>query len=813
MELTEKIQLMFDRPSITTSKIFEKFDEVLPIGNGRLGAMIGGGLQEKHILLNEETVWYGGPRDRNNPDAIHYMAKIRALMREGYIREAQRLAQVALSGTPETQRHYSTLGMLYLEFINDIGEIENYQRVLDFDSAIVTESYVMDAVSYELTAFASHPDSVIAIRLCASKPVLRFIAGIERGERVANFSYGTHMDESVRYAPNGLVMRGTCGGETGLRFRGALFGSGNGDTVIIGDKLVFEKASEVTLYVAAATNFEHEDIENICVERCRAALEKGFEACRRDHIAEWGPLFNNTSIHLESTEAITGPLPLNKVFEAFEKDDLSVLGFSVDNLQALNDYLALLLFYFGRYLLLGSSRDCALPANLQGIWCRDLLSIWDGKFTTNINLQMAYWPTDSANLSVCFEPYFQFAERIRQNGTITAQRMYGCRGFVLHNNSDIWADTAVQDAGAHCSYWFVGGVWIAVDMWEHYRYTLDFDFLVDAWAIMRDALLFVLDFMEENDGELIMGVTTSPESTYYTNLGEKVSFCRMSAMDSELIGLLMKDCLEAMEVLQSAGRTDVEIPDGFEEEIRTAAKKLAPVRIGQDGAILEWGIEVEEGEPGHRHQSHVIGAYPYNAITEDDPELFEAVRKSIEKRIRNGGGNTSFSLAWAAGLMARLGDGNTARDMVSGMARYSGLPNLFSCCNIKNTPKLMEDNMPMMMDGNMGSVQAVIEMLLQSHNGKIVILPALPDSWQKGNFSGLVARGNVVVDAWWDGGRLTHARLAPRVDGEVILITGEGFCLRASDGTVLQDTDGCIQARLIKDQAYIIERKEQEKEC
>lgn len=802
MEPTKNLQLMFDRPSM-------RFDEVLPVGNGRLGALITGGLQEKHIILNEETVWYGGPRDRNNPDAIHYMGKIRALMREGRIREAQRLAMVALTGTPETQRHYSTLGILFLDFFNDVGQVENYQRLLDFDSAIVTESYVMDGVSYELTAFASRPDSVIAIRLCASQPVLRFSAGIERGERVGNFSYGTHMDESARYAPNGLVMRGTCGGETGLRFRGALFGTGNGDTVTIGDKLVFEKASEVTLYVAAGTNFEHEDIENVCVERCRAALKKGFEACRRDHIAEWSPLFTNVSIHLETADAIAGPLPMNKVFEAFEKDDLSVLGLSA-NWQALDDYLVLLLFSFGRYLLLSSSRACALPANLQGIWCRDLLSIWDGKFTTNINLQMAYWPADSANLSICFEPYFQFAERIRQNGTITAQRMYGCRGFVLHNNTDIWADTAVQDAGAHCSYWFVGGVWIAVDMWEHYRYTLDLDFLASAWAIMRDALLFVLDFMEESDGELIMGVTTSPENTYYTDLGEKVSFCRMSAMDSELIALLMQDCLEAMAVLRSAGRTDVEIPNGFEDEIRTAAKKLAPVRIGQDGAILEWSIEAEEGEPWHRHQSHVIGAYPYNAITEDDAELFEAVRKSIEKRIRNGGGNTSFSLAWAAGLMARLGEGNVARDMVGSMARYSGLPNLFSCCNIKTTPKLMEDAMPMMIDGNMGTVQAVIEMLLQSHNRKIVILPALPASWNKGNFTGLVARGNVVVDAWWDAGCLTNARLVPRLDGEVTLITGPGFCLRASDGTVLQDTTGRIQVRLRKDHTYLIEQNVKE---
>jgi alpha-L-fucosidase 2 len=800
-----KYQLIFDRPS-------PNFDEGLPIGNGRLGALVTGGLQEKQIFLNEETIWYGGPRDRNNPDAIHYMSKIRALMREGRVGEAQRLAMLALTGTPETQRHYSTLGMLVMDFPNQDGKAEEYKRVLDFDSAIATESYVMEGVTYELTAFASAPDSVIAIRVRASRPVLRFSVGIERGERVGNFSYGTHEDEIARYTPAGLVMRGNCGGEKGLRFRGALFGTGDGETSIIGDKLVFERATEVVLFVAAGTDFEHEDIEAICVARCRAALEKGFEACRSEHVAEWSALFTNASINIEGPDAISAPLPMNKVFEAFEKNDMSVLNLP-ENWQALDDYLALTLFSFGRYILLSSSRKCALPANLQGIWCRDLLSIWDGKYTTNINLEMAYWPADSANLSICFEAYYQLAERIRQNGTVTAKRMYGCRGFVLHNNTDIWADTAVQDAGAHCSYWFLGGVWIAADMWEHYRYTQDVDFLVRAWPILRDALLFVLDYMEEIDGELVMGVTTSPENAYFTEKREKVSFCRMSAMDAELIALLMRDCLEAIDILRSSGRTDAEIPVGFEDEIKTAAKKLALPHIGADGTILEWGFEAEEAEPGHRHQSHVIGAYPYNAITEKDTELFAAVRKSIEKRIRNGGGNTGFSRAWAGGLMARLGDGNAARDMVGSMARYSGQPNLFNVCNIKRVPKLMDDAKPMQIDGNMGTVQAVIEMLLQSHNGEIVILPALPESWKKGNFRGLVARGNVVVDAWWDAGCLTRARLAPRVDGEAVIVTGSGYYLQADDGTVLEDSGGCIQIRLSKGKTYFVARKTEGTEC
>jgi alpha-L-fucosidase 2 len=801
-----KLQLMFDQPSM-------RFDEGLPIGNGRLGAVVTGGLQEKYLLLNEETVWYGGPRDRNNPDAIHYMGKIRELMRAGSIGEAQRLAVMALTGTPETQRHYATLGMLVLDFFNHQGMLENYQRVLDFDTAVVTESYHMDGVSYTLEAFASQPDAVIVVRLRASQPALRFSANIERGERVDQFSYGTHMDETVRCNPNGLVMRGTCGGETGLRFRGALYGAGAVEPVTIGDKLVYENASEAVLCIAAGTDFEDANIEDTCVARCRSALAKGFDACLRDHTAEWSALYGNVSIELDSAQAVSAPLAMNRVFQAFERDELSLLGQPL-TWQALDDYLTLLLFAFGRYILLASSRACALPANLQGIWCRDLLSIWDGKYTTNINLQMAYWPADSANLSTCFDPYYQLAERIRQNGLVTARKMYGCRGFVLHNNTDIWADTAVQDAGAHCSYWFLGGVWIAADMWEHYRYTLDIDFLARAWPILRDALLFVLDFMEpDENGDLVMGVTTSPENSYLTARGERVSFCRSSAIDAELIPLLIRDCLEAMDILSAAGRTDVEIPQGFESEIKAAAARIAPPLIGADGAILEWGVEVEEAEPNHRHQSHVLGAYPYNAITALTPELFTAVRTSIEKRIRNGGANTGWGRAWAGGLMARLGDGNAARDLVGSMARYSGQPNLFSCCNLRHVPKLMEDAKPMQIDGNLGTVQAVIEMLLQSHDGEIVILPALPDSWQKGSFCGLVARGNVVVDAWWECGKLTRACLTPRVSSEVVLATGPGYVLLNAEFEIPTASDGRMRVRLSAGHTYQVESRGEAPAC
>jgi alpha-L-fucosidase 2 len=350
-------------------------------------------------------------------------------------------------------------------------------------------------------------------------------------------------------------------------------------------------------------------------------------------------------------------------------------------------------------------------------------------------------------------------------------------------------------------------------MWEHYRYTQDVNFLARAWPILRDALLFALDFLEESGGELVMGVTTSPENAYIAPGGKRVSFCRMAAMDAELIALLMQNCLEAAALLHATGREDVDIPAGFEEEVRAAAEKLAPPRIGRDGTILEWGFEAEEAEPGHRHHSHVIGAYPYNAITPANPTLYAAARKSIEKKIRNGGANTGWSRAWAGGLMARFGDGNAARDLISSMARSSGLPNLFSCCNLRSAPKLMEDAKPMQIDGNLGTVQAVIEMLLQSQDGEIVILPALPESWQAGSFEGLVARGNVVVDAWWQNCRLTHARLTSRADGDAVIRCGPGYCLVSDGGTMREPLHGPTRVRFKKGDVYSIERRTEELEC
>ena len=783
-------QIAFDRPSM-------RYDEGLPLGNGRLGAMVLGGVREKFIHLNEETAWYGGPRDRVNPDAAARMPEIRRLMREGRVREAERLAVLALTGTPESQRHFTTLGLIVLDFFDhDDARAAAYSHTLDFHTATATQAYVLGGAQYRMETFVSMPHRVVAIRISADAPVLNFFAGVERGERVGQFSYGTHEDTARRIG-GGVLIEGNLGGRKGLDFAVAIAGRSDGEYSLIGDKLSVKNAHVAEFYIAGGTNYEGGDPAADCEARLAAALGAGYDAVRAAHLQAWSPLYDLAEVRVTGAGALP---PMNRLFDALKSgvSPEEALGLS---LRELDDRLSLLLFHFGRYALFSAGHHSLLPAALQGLWCRDLLSIWDGKYTTNINLQMNYWPVDSANLPGCFDGYFRLAQRIRESGTDTARRMYGCRGFVLHNNTDLWADTAVQDAGTHCSYWFSGGFWVAADLWEHYLYTRDKAYLLRAWPVIRDAALFALDFLEEDEaGRLVMGVTSSPENSYLDAEGRRVSFCRMTAMDSQLIALNFSNCLEALRLMP-----DAPCPAGFAQRLLDARARLYPTQVGADGAVLEWGEAHPEVEPSHRHQSHLIGAYPYGLITARTPELFRAVEAALDKRRRAGGCNTGWSRAWAGGLYARLGRGDDARDMVGGMARLSGQPNLFSCCNIGRVPKLMEDAMPMQIDGNLGAVQAVVEMLLASHDGEIRLLPALPESWKDGEFRGLVARGNVEIDARWQGGALTWARLSPRVDGEIRLAGMAGFALSGADARTA-DGEGVIAFAAKAGQTYQIAR-------
>lgn len=741
-----------------------RYSEGLPFGNGRLGGLMLGGLQEKFIHINEETCWYGGPRDRINPDALANMPKIRQFMREGRVSEAEDLAVLALTGTPESQRHFTTMGIISLYFYDHRADAENYHHTLDFSTATVSQQYAMQGAEYTVEAFASAPGQVIVIRVTADKPVLNFFAGIERGERVAQFSYGTHEDESRKTGSHGVLVSGALGGAKGLDFAIAMLGQCDGELSRIGDKILVRGASSAELYIAAGTNYTGEDPAAACEERAGKALRAGYAAVREAHLATWQPLYRAAGVRSVAAAAGSGFVDAEALFRTLSGEGRESGGEQAGD-GTVSNLLLPLLFNYGRYLLLCASYDSLLPAALQGLWCRDLLSIWDGKYTTNINLQMNYWPVDSANIPGCFSSYFDFIRRVRESGRETAERMYGCGGFVLHNNSDIWADTAVQDSGTHCSYWFSGGFWLANDLWEHYEFTRDRGFLEEAWPILADAARFAMDFMERDaEGKWVMGVTTSPENFYIDGKGQKVSFCRMTAMDSQLIGLLFRNCLEALKVLPK----DACAPE-FAEQLEEGLLQLFPTVVSDDGLILEWGRDCREAEPNHRHLSHLIGAFPYHYINSGTPGLLKAVEKSLDKRRKAGGCNTGWGRAWAGGLYARLGRGDDARDMLMDFVSKSCQPNLFGCCNIGRAPKLMEDAMPMQLEGNMGVVSAVAEMLVQSHEDEIALLPALPSDWASGSCFGLKARGNIEIDMEWEGRELKSATLKPRVGGDVRL--------------------------------------------
>ena len=807
-------KLSYSRPT-------SSYSEGLPCGNGRLGAMVIGGIKEEHILLNEESVWYGGPRDRNNLDALPNLAELRQLMLEGDISAAERLALLTLTGMPESQRHFTTLGGVVMNFNHPDGEIEKYCRSLCLSTATISTTYTLCDVDYSFEVFASSIDQVLVANIRASKPVLDFFTGIERGERVIQFSYGTHMDTVATVKNKGLIMKGNCGGEDGLKFRAACFATSDGAQRTLGDKLVFNSASCVTLYIAAGTDFNDIAIEDTCVQRCEAAINLGYDVLKNRHLQSWNELYDLASISLDKFDNINNIPELDKIFNSIRTNDWKEIDILCgENSKILiNDYLIMLLFHYGRYLLASCSRDCLLPANLQGLWCRDLLPVWDGKYTTNINLQMAYWPADAANLSYCFEPYFELSKRIRENGSRTAKVMYGCNGFVVHNNTDIWADTAPQDMGLACTYWFTGGVWIAIDMWEHYRYTMDKDFLVKAWPIMRDAARFMLDYMIERDGKLVTCPSSSPENSYIGKNGVRSSFCIMPAMDIELITLLFIDCKEALKILRKEGsklcdempRKDASkdvLLKGFEGEMEAALIKMEKLKIAEDGTIEEWTEDVIEVEPMHRHMSHLIGAYPYNLITEKDTLLFDAVRNSLGKRVRNGGCNNGWSRAWGAGLYARTKDGDNSKKMLIDMIMLSVQHNLLSVCNIGRVPKLLEDNLPMQIDGNSGAVLAIIEMLMQSHMNKIQLLPALPNDWQNGSFKGLVARGGTVVDASWKGGKIVSAVLRQKIDGLCSVEIGKGYGITCNGAPVITEyEDGVMTFEAAAGKTYSIYQK------
>jgi alpha-L-fucosidase 2 len=708
------------------------WEEALPLGNGRLGAMIFGGITNEQIQLNEESVWYGGPVDRNNPDTKEYLQEIRELIFSGKISEAEKLMKYAMSGTPMSQHPYQTLGDLHLEFEMN-QEVTEYTRSLSLDTAVHNMSYTAEGVTYQREAFLSAPDNVLVMRLTADEgKKISFNAVLMRWR---------FYDYVKKVNSNGILLGGNLS-KDGLDFAMMLQVSCKGGSVrVIGEHLLIEEADEAILYFTAGTTFRmtnlKEELENILEH----AMSFPYEVLRQRHMEDYQRLYNRVCFELEQT-APHDNLPTDQRLQLASEGKVDV-------------GLSKLYFDFGRYLLISSSREGTLPATLQGIWNKDMTPPWDSKYTININTEMNYWLAETCNLSECHMPLFDLIKRMLPNGQHTAQKMYGCRGFVAHHNTDIWGDTAVQDMWIPGSYWVMGAAWLCTHQWTHYEYTKGNEFLMEAFEVMREAAVFFLDFMIEKDGYLVTCPSVSPENTFILPSGEKGANSFATAMDNQIVRDLFTQCIKAAKVLG--------IDDELNQQIKEALNRLVPTRIGKHGQIMEWIEDYDEEEPGHRHISQLYGLHPSEQITMDGtPELAQAARKTLERRLAHGGGHTGWSRAWIMNHYAKLWDSEKAYYNLEMLLAKSTLPNMF------------DNHPPFQIDGNFGGAAAIAEMLVQSTSERIILLPALPMQWNNGRISGLCAKGGLQITMEWKDGSLTKCLITATNDVNTKVVYHKG---------------------------------------